>query len=240
MSTAKARIWELDALRGICILGMVAVHLVYDLVELFRLVPWEYPQAFLLVKDYGGILFLLISGICVTLGTHSLRRGGIVFACGMVCTGVTWGMYALGFSEISIVIWFGVLHCLGACMLLWPVFRKLPAWALTLIGVVLVAAGFWARGITLQTPWLTPLGFPQRDFASGDYFPLLPNLGYFLLGAALGRTAYRNRTTLLPRVNPGNPCVRFFCLCGRQSLLIYLLHQPVLMGICALLTLGKL
>ena len=36
--TGKQRIWELDALRGICVLGMVAVHFVYDLVELYALV----------------------------------------------------------------------------------------------------------------------------------------------------------------------------------------------------------
>ena len=37
----KKRIWELDAFRGICILGVVFVHFVYDLVELYRIVDWE-------------------------------------------------------------------------------------------------------------------------------------------------------------------------------------------------------
>ena len=35
------RIWELDAFRGLCVLGMVIVHLVFDVVYLYRLVDWE-------------------------------------------------------------------------------------------------------------------------------------------------------------------------------------------------------
>ena len=51
---------------------------------------------------------------------------------------------------------------------------------------------------------------------------------WFLLGAVIGRTAYRKKQSLLPRVNAANPVIRFFSFCGRHSLLIYMLHQPVL------------
>ncbi len=227
----KKRIWELDALRGVCILGMVLVHFVYDLVELYALVPWEYPKWFAFVRDWGGVLFLLLSGTCATLGSRSTRRGLVVFACGMVCTAVTLGMYLLGFAGKEIIIYFGVLHCLGVCMLLWGVLKKLPTWALAALGAVLTAAGLWLRGQLFSFPWLTVLGFVPEGFASSDYFPLLPNLGFFLLGAAVGRTVYRDKTTLLPKVNEKNPALRFFTLCGRHSLAIYLLHQPILAGI---------
>ena len=76
----KQRIWELDALRGLCILGMVAVHFVYDLVELYGLVQWQYPALFSFIKDWGGVLFLVLSGICVTLGRSHIRRGLQVLA----------------------------------------------------------------------------------------------------------------------------------------------------------------
>ena len=90
----KKRIWELDALRGVCILGMVIVHFVYDLVELYALVPMAYPKWFAFIKDWGGVLFLLLSGTCATLGSGHTRRGLVVFACGMVCTLVTvYGLY---------------------------------------------------------------------------------------------------------------------------------------------------
>ena len=95
------------------------------------------------------------------------------------------------------------------------------------------------RELTVESLWLLPLGLTTEDFASSDYFPLLPYLGFFLLGAALGRTVYSKKQTLLPKVNSRNFILRFLQWCGRQSLLIYLLHQPVLSGICMLITLFK-
>lgn len=226
----KKRIWELDALRGVCVLGMVAVHLVYDLTQLSGLVEWTYPRWFSLIKDWGGVLFLLISGVCVTLGSRNLRRGVIVLGCGMVCTAVTFAMAALGLSDPAIVIWFGVLHCLGACMLLWSVLEKLPVKAMVILGLLLALAGLALRRMVFSFPWLIPLGFVTEGFASSDYFPLLPHLGFFLLGAALGRTVYREKRSLLPRVPENNPILRFFRFCGRNSLIIYLLHQPIILA----------
>ena len=234
----KRRIWELDAVRGLCILGMVAVHLVYDLVELYGLVDWRYPSVFMLVKDWGGELFLLLSGICVTLGSHPVKRGLLVFCCGLVVTGVTVTMAAVGLAGWEIVIYFGVLHCLGCCMLLWPLAGRLPDWALGALGAGLVALGLWFRTQTADGWWLIPLGLTPLGFASSDYFPMAPHLGFFLLGAVVGRQVYWDRQTRFPRVNTQVAPIRYVCGCGRSSLWIYLLHQPVLTGICAVWTLA--
>lgn len=233
----KNRIWELDTFRGLCVLGMVIVHFIFDLTELYGLIRWDAPALFSFVQNWGGILFLLLSGICATLGSRSIRRGIIVFFCGMLCTVVTAGMYLLDMAESYIVIRFGVLHCLGLCMILWAVFKKLPTWLLAVTGAVIIALGFLFRGMVVETPWLFPLGLVSRGFSSSDYFPLLPNLGFFLVGSVLGRTLYRSRQSLLPGVNTQTPVLRFLGFCGRQSLLIYLLHQPVLSGVCMLLCL---
>ena len=226
---SRQRIWELDALRGLCVLGMVAVHLIYDLVEVFQVLLWTYPAWFRLIKEWGGVLFLLISGICVTLGSRSVRRGAIVFACGMICTAVTWGLTFVGFQP-SIAIWFGVLHCLGVCMMLWPLFRRLPWWALACVGAAIIGMGFYVSGLVVDTRYLIPLGLEYKDFASSDYFPLLPHLGFFLVGAALGRTLYKNKRSLLPQISDRGWLVRPLAFCGRHSLWIYLLHQPVIYG----------
>lgn len=231
----KSRIWELDAFRGLCVLGMIAVHFVFDLVYLYGLVQWELPTAFLFVQQWGGILFLLISGICITLGSRSVRRGLIVLAAGLLVSAVTIVMHRFFYFHESIIIRFGVLHCLGICMLLWPVFRKLPWWALVAIGIPMVIFGLWADGIRVSIPWLYPLGLKAEGFMSADYFPLFPNLGFFLLGAAIGRTAYKKKVSLLPDLS-GNLIIRFLAFCGRQSLPIYLLHQPILSGIFYLLS----
>lgn len=232
----KKRIWELDVLRGVCILGMVAVHLIYDLQTFFSLPFLADSQLFDLIKQWGGVLFLLISGICVTLGSHPVRRGLIVFACGLVCSAVTAGMYALHMADKSIIIYFGVLHCLGVCMLLWPLLKRLPVWALGLVGLGLTVLGLWISGnVLVDFPWLIPLGLVPGDFVSSDFFPLLPNLGFFLVGAFLGKTLYRKKETLLPRVNPANPVLAFFTLLGKWSLPVYLLHQPVITGLLYLI-----
>jgi uncharacterized membrane protein len=219
---------------------MVIVHFVYDLIDLYALVDWEYPEWFLFVMKWGGLLFILISGICATLGRRSVRRGVIVVLCGLVCTAVTYGMYRFGMAGKGLIIYFGVLHCLGTCMILWWLFKRLPTWLLAVLGIAMAVAGLYLQTRTFDTGlWLMPLGFMPDGFASSDYFPLLPNLGYFLLGGVLGRTLYRKQETLLPKVNENNPVLRFLRLCGRHSLWIYLLHQPVLSGICWLLSLLK-
>lgn len=232
----KKRIWELDVLRGVCILGMVVVHLIYDLQTFFSLPFLADSWLFDLIKQWGGVLFLLISGICVTLGSHPVRRGLIVFACGLICSAVTAGMYFLNMADKSIIIYFGVLHCLGVCMLLWPLFKRLPVWALGLLGLGLTVLGLWISGnVVVDFPWLIPLGLVPGDFASSDYFPLLSNLGFFLVGAFLGKTLYRKKETLLPRVNPANPVLAFFTRLGKWSLPVYLLHQPVITGLLYLI-----
>ena len=234
----KQRIWELDAFRGICILGMVVVHFLYDLMSTYPMPGLRRSEFFSFVMLWGGVLFLLLSGVCATLGSRSVRRGLIVFACGMICTAVTAGMLWLGMAGESIIIRFGVLHCLGLCMILWAAFKKLPTWSLAILGAVIVALGFWFQGIRVEATWLFPLGLTAPGFSSSDYFPLFPHLGFFLLGSVLGRTLYRNKQTLFPKVNTQAPVLRFLSFCGRQSLFIYLLHQPVLNLICMLFTLS--
>ena len=236
----RKRIWELDAFRGICVLGMVAIHFIYDLVHLYRIVDWKYPEWFSFLQNWGGVLFLLISGISATLGSRSVRRGIIVLLCGMVVTVATYGMYHFGLSGKGIIIYFGVLQCLACCMILWPIFKKLPWWALGAFGVAFASLGFWLLG---QPPvdvyYLMPLGLPWKGFMSSDYFPLFPYFGFFLLGGLLGKTVYRRKETLLPRVNEKNFFLRFLRFTGRHSLEIYLLHQPLLSGVCMLLSMGK-
>ena len=232
----KHRIWELDAFRGICILGMVFVHLMYDLADLYRIIDWDYPLWFDIMKNWGGVLFVLLSGICATLGRRSVRRGLIVLAGGLIVSAVTWGMYKFFHFHKSIIIYFGVLHCLGTCMILWWLCKRLPTWTLALLGSAMVVAGFYLDAITpannLYWIWLGVI--PPR-FMTSDFFPLLPNMGYFLLGAVIGRRLYRNKETRFPRANPQNFLIVALSFLGRQSLEVYLLHQPILAGICMLL-----
>ena len=228
----KKRIWELDALRGLALLGMIGIHLIYDLVDLFGVWNWDQPQWYLLFKNNYGALFLLISGISVTLGRHPVKRGLQVFLCGFLCTAATVGMYLLGASGKDIIIYYGVLHCLGTSMLLWPLFRKGSNGLLAFLALGMITLGLWLRTKGFSFPWLTVLGFCPYGFASSDFFPLFPNLGYFLLGAVLGRRLYGQKES---RFRTEHPPLPFLQWCGRHSLTIYLLHQPILAAVVALI-----
>lgn len=230
MANSKPRIWELDALRGVCILCVIVVHFLFDL-SFFGGLDLTLPAWYVFIQEYDGAIFVVLSGVCVTLGSKSVRRGLIVFACGMLITAVTYGMYRLGMSGADVVVKFGVLHLLGVCMLVYPAFKKLPPAALALLGLAIAITGYAIRGVVVPQHWLFPLGLTYEGFTSSDYFPLFPQLGYFLIGAAIGKTAYREKRTFLPGAFQQTPVARFFCWCGRQSLFIYLLHQPIVYGL---------
>ena len=236
MANSKSRIWELDALRGVCILCVIVVHFLFDL-SFFGGLNLTLPAWYVFIQEYGGAIFVVLSGVCVTLGSKSVRRGLIVFACGMLITAVTYGMYRLGMSGADVVVKFGVLHLLGVCMLVYPAFKKLPPAALALLGLAIAITGYAIRGVVVPQHWLFPLGLTYEGFTSSDYFPLFPQLGYFLIGAAIGKTAYREKKTLLPGSFQKTGIARFFCWCGRQSLFIYLLHQPIVYGLLELVLL---
>jgi uncharacterized membrane protein len=156
----------------------------------------------------------------------------------MVVSLATLLMVWAGMAGRGLLIYYGVLHCLGTCMILWPLCKKLPTWALLVLGLMMAVSGEFLRGESFTwATWLFPLGFKAPGFSSSDYFPLLPNLGFFLLGSILGRVLYRNKKTLFPQVDPQIPAIRFLGFCGRQSLFIYLLHQPVLSLVCLVLSL---
>ena len=155
-----------------------------------------------------------------------------MLGCGMLCTAVTLLLYLLGLADKSLIIYFGVLHCLGTCMLLWQVFPRLNNISVLLLSGLCIVLGFvLSRNCYVSFPWLLPLGFQFPEFSSADYFPLFPNIGYFLWGTLLGHKFYRRKASLFPNCDTNRAHIRFLCWCGKHSLPIYLLHQPALAGI---------
>ena len=234
MPEKRERIWELDALRGFCILCVIFIHFMFDLSFFFGK-ELHFPPLYTFIQQYGGAIFVILSGCCATLGSRSFRRGVLVFGCGMVITLVTWGMYLLQMADADVIVKFGVLHLLGICMMLYPLFKKLPTAAIGAVSVVCIVVGYLLQGMVFEVKWLFPFGVLYPGFTSSDYFPIFPQLGWFLLGVVLGRTVYREKRTLLPGRAQDFFLLRFFCWCGRHSLWIYLLHQPLVYGALELL-----
>ncbi len=235
MKTAKNRIWEIDALRGFLILCVIVAHTLFFLSGVKGLLTL--PGVVRFVIHYGGALFVILSGLSATLGSRSLQRGVLGFADGMVLTVGSYAAVAMSLLDKSMVIRFGVLHLLGFAMMLYPLLKKLPTAVLLSLGLVLVAVGLWfdLKPVMVSSKFLFPLGLRYPAFTSGDYFPILPHLGWFSLGIVLGRTLYPEKQTLLPRANTADPVLRFFCWCGRNSLYIFILHLPLVGGILMLI-----
>lgn len=101
------RIWELDVFRGFCILCVIVVHLVFDIQTIFGLLD-NMPPLYVFIQEYGGTLFVILSGICVTLGSRNIKRGLIVAGGAVIITAVTVLIF-----EPELHIWFGILHLLA-------------------------------------------------------------------------------------------------------------------------------
>ena len=231
----------LDTVRGLCILSMVAYHGMYDLVDIIGLgAPWYTGLPGYIWQQSICWTFILLSGMCWQLSRHHVKRGLLLVGCGAAITLVTWLVMP------SQRILYGVLNLLGlSALLLIPlekVFRKIPAWA-GLAGALLLFAltrnvsrgslGFEGLVLCPLPEWLyttdlfAVVGFHSPSFWSTDYFPLLPWFflfcaGYFLW-SGLSKSA-RAKELLRAGVRP-------LSFLGRNSLVIYLLHQPVLMGV---------
>ena len=218
-----SRLWELDALRGFLILCVIVIHFLYFVSEFYLGEEITNP-IYRILKEYGSCFFILLSGVCVTLGHHPVRRGLFLIPVALVITLVT---YVL-FPEMAIV--FGILHLLSFCMITYPLYKKLPAWVLLLPAAFLLYFGFFTELPIVETRLLVPLGFLYKGFSSFDYFPIIPHFGYFLIGVFLGKTVYGKRRSLFLRPKLFSPLWRFLEWCGRYSLYFYLAHPPLFLG----------
>jgi uncharacterized membrane protein len=217
----KNRIWEIDLLRFIAIVLMVTFHLVYDLNE-FANVNVEYEFGFwYYIGAVSAILFIFVSGISSGFSRNTFRRGLKVFGFGMVITIVTY------FFDSSQYIRFGILHFLGVSMMLFPLLKKVNNWLLFIIGVFLFVVGKFIETMTVNTFLLLPFGFMYGGFASMDYYPLFPYISYFILGILCYKLFYYKRRSLFGF----NFNVSLVQTVGKHSLIIYLLHQPIILGI---------
>ncbi len=241
--TRNTRYHLLDILRGVTLLSMMVYHAVWDLVYLAEM-PWHWFDSLAAEVWQKSICcsFILLSGFCWSMGRSKWRNGIRVSLAGLLITIVT----ILAVPEEA--VWFGILTLLGACMLLMIPLEKLLQHIPPLLGIAGSMALFTAvwsvnQGMLLwcvRLPRLfyhggllsNGLGFQTADFYSSDYFPLLPWFFLFAAGYFLFCMARESQWLEHPLLCRGSGSV--FAWLGRHSLLIYLLHQPVLFGLVLL------
>lgn len=213
----KKRIWEVDALRFIAIILMLIYHLVFDLKEYLN-VDVNYEEFhWYIIGISSAIIFMFISGVSSGLSKNPIKRGVQVLACGMLITLVSFIFFK------DMYIRFGILHFLGVCMIISPALRKMDNLTLLLIGLACVITGIYIENITINIPYLLPLGFKYRGFHSFDYYPLIPYLSVYILGILVFRNYYKERKSIFKKELYSN----FIRKISEKSLFIYLIHQPI-------------
>ena len=227
LTIERRRAGLIDELRGLDIIVMTIYHACYDLVFIFGVeVPHYRSFAMPFIQPGIAWLFIVLSGISCRYSRSNVKRGLRTLLLG------------LGLSVVTILfmpeqaIYFGILHFMGMAMLLFaalrPVLNRIPATAGIVCSLLLFALTLRLPDIPNAPLWLMPLGFGGMG---ADYFPLAPNFFLYLAGSFAGVYVAAGR---LPE---WFYTTRFKILAatGRRTIIIYLLHQPILMGIFTLI-----
>lgn len=249
----RPRLFLLDLIRGLTLLSMIAYHASYDLVYLYGLhIPGYTGTPGYIWQQSICWSFLFLSGFCFHLGDsrpgRQFCRGLLLSACGLIITLATAVFMPSSLVLMGVLSFYGLAAILTA--LLQPYLERIPASAGLVLSVLLFlltrnvpsgSLGFESFTLLTLPRWLYAnpvtmiLGFPYPGFYSTDYFSLLPWIFLFLAGYYCWNLFFASSEKARKLLAPSFcPPVQFI---GRHTLLIYMLHQPVLMGIFTLLRL---
>ncbi len=211
---------------------MVAFHFCFDLAY-FRLADFDFYQDRFWLNARTLILscFLLLVGISLVLANrrgvnwrHTLARLGRLVAAALLVSAGTWWMFADRF------VFFGVLHFIALASVLGLLFLDRP-WMSLVLGVALIGVGNHFQFPWFDQPGWRWIGLMTHKPLTEDYVPLLPWFGVVLFGMSLGPAVRCLAQRLQPQVD--RVPFRWLAAAGRHSLIIYLLHQPLLIGLLA-------
>ena len=235
-----ARFWEIDAARGVAIIMMVIYHTTYDLDALGGYDVDATSGNWALFADATAGLFLFLVGVSLAISRSRtslsgwrlfgkyLARGLRILAYGMILTGI---FLALQMGVVA----FGILHLIGVSIILAYPFLKLRFTNLVLGSLIFVAGQYvLAQDLVFESYWLLPFGVVPEGVIMPDYRPLLPWFGVVLIGLFFGNVIYVDGRgpAGLPKEVPlvAGPLLPL----GRNSLFIYLIHQPIVIAVLAL------
>ena len=216
------RIDELDSLRATALVMMLVLNFVTDLNH-FGIMNTETGDQWWWMARIAASLFVGISGVSYFLAhrleydfTKTSGRTQRLIFWAFVITIITY------IFEPSAYVRFGVLHLLAlASIVAFPVARK-PEFALG-IGLILLIIPLSSDS---NLVWL---GLRETGFIAVDYFPLNPWLGIFFIGLALASRIYPEGKPLTEIQWPEK-----WLWFGRNTLTIYVIHQPILIGLLIL------
>lgn len=245
----KRRVGLMDDLRGFCVFCMIFYHAFVLMAEGFGWTAGARLFAFFAPAEpwFAGV-FILLCGISCRLSHNNWARGGKLLLIALLITAVT--AYVLPLIGLSgMAIWFGILHLLSLCILLFallekPLTKVPPAAGIAVFAVLFLLFRNWVdRSGNLggsvglfgplvwnmpaswhEAKWLFPLGIMHVRFWSADYFPLIPYGFLFFVGTYPGIYVRDGRLPEWAYPTRSRP----LSWLGTHALLIYVLHMPVI------------
>jgi len=218
----------IDCIRGCAIIAMIAYHFGFDInmqgyisQDINNNSTWQVARSLILAT------FLFVAGFSMALSanqniTRRLIRLFRITACAVL---VSIGSY---FMFPDSWIYFGVLHfVLVSSLICWLVmpYQKL----LLILAISLLTIGIFYESPVFNSPFLQWLGMMTYKPITEDYVPLLPWLGVMMIGVRTGQLALTKSKLWLFDYKPSRILfpVQFL---GQHSLIVYMLHQPILLG----------
>tara|TARA_X000001036_G_C20410004_1_gene696615 strand:- start:72 stop:803 length:732 start_codon:yes stop_codon:yes gene_type:complete len=229
------RILFLDVLRGVAVLAMICYHFFWDL-GFFGYVDFSLATTGfgLNIAQIIGSTFIFVSGFSLNLSSLSTNfqrnfwwRFAKLLSLSCLISSVT-----LIFDKNNF-IFFGILHLLTFCSLIgFILIRSKNTYFIFLILVttILISITNYKFDLPVQMSWL---GLNIIVPNTSDFYPVIPWIIYFLMGLWLGKLL---NIELLNSSNWGfnekdilshGSIFKFLSLSGRNSLVIYILHQPI-------------
>ena len=237
----EKRIILLDEIRGFIFVLMAIYHIFFDLEYIFGIHTFMFDYSmYRYVSVIIGFSYIFISGISANLSKNIYKRAGICLAVAMIITLCTY------IVSPDLVILFGVLHFLAVAMFCSPFLKKIAKRINPIILIIICILGF-IMTFNLQLGYLGlkpkffipisykirnkkflfPLGICSDYFMSGDYYPVFPWIFAYTLGVLTGSELLKTHLSKNYYKKHSN----ILAFCGRHSLILYLTHQVVIVGI---------
>ena len=223
----RERIHALDLIRGVLILGMIADHIMYDCTTYLGVLRGYMTHPVRLAFHFfGAYLFVLLSGASASISRSNLKRGFIMLG---IALGITLVTYILDHDAFIV---FGIIHCLALCAIIYalvrPALDRIPHSLAPILWIALAGVTkYFTDTVIVDSRWLWMFGFQYKGFVSLDYYPIIPWIFVYFLGAWCGPYIFGRK---LPEWFYNMRC-EFLETVGRWSLWIYVLHQPVVLFI---------
>lgn len=216
------RIFLIDFLRFIAIMSMISFHIVYDL-DVFYGYSLGYDRGFwkLVQTVFAGGLFIFLSGWTAEVGRRSRRNILYIGVSALLVSVATYWQFG------SMYVRFGILHFLFVANLLHMLCLRnvsLKKLSILLVSILVFSKPFSTIVVTHE--YLVWLDILPNGYTSVDHYPLFPWMTVFIVGIFWGRSDLsRSLGAIIPQGQAGHAIE----LCSRNSLIIYILHQPVIL-----------